>query len=76
MRALQGQEDSDEEKKSNKTDPTTKASSSINPPIEAEQRRGLTKVSSGLNIGINYLEAQEGQLHLKEQKFKQQMAPE
>ena len=71
MRALQA--DDEDEKESD----TTKTSNSpTKPVVEAEQRRGLPKVRSGVNIGVNYVEAQEGQLHVKEQKFKEGLAPE
>lgn len=35
-----------------------------------DKRRGLPKVRSGLNLGANYKEAQEGQIHQKEMQFK------
>lgn len=73
MRALHGCGDDDEDEKESET---TKASSPAKPIVEAEQRRGLPKVRSGVNIGVNYVEAQEGQLHVKEQKFKAGLAPE
>ena len=73
MRALHGVDDEEDEKESE----TTKASNSpVKPIVDAEQRRGLPKVRSGVNIGVNYVEAQEGQLHVKEQKFKAGLAPE
>jgi hypothetical protein len=38
-----------------------------------EERRGLPKVRSGINIASIYVEAKEGQIGKKEQEFKQQL---
>mmetsp|Transcript_88 Transcript_88/g.170 ORF Transcript_88/g.170 Transcript_88/m.170 type:complete len:393 (-) Transcript_88:1601-2779(-) len=40
------------------------------------EKRGLPKVRSGLNISAVYVEQSTGQLQVKEQQFKQQLAPE
>jgi len=34
--------------------------------LPAEERRGLLKVSSGINIAENYIVAKEGKIHMKE----------
>ena len=54
----------------------TNASTATNPdtPPVPEQRRGLPKVRSGVNIAQNYVEAQEP-IAPKEQKFKQELQP-
>lgn len=39
--------------------------------LPAEERRGLLKVSSGINIAENYIIAREGKINMKEQQFKQ-----
>ena len=65
MRALQTTADDDDE--SVKTAPTQASgfgeSSKSGAP---EQRRGLPKVRSGVNIGANYVEKSSGQLQAKE----------
>jgi hypothetical protein len=42
----------------------------------AEERRGLPKVRSGINIANIYVEAQEGPIQQKEQTFKSQLPAE
>lgn len=55
----------------------TQASTDQNPttPPAPEQRRGLPKVRSGVNIAQLYVEAKEGQIGQKEQQFKQSLNP-
>lgn len=36
-----------------------------------EQRRGMVKVASGVNLAANYVEQKDGQIDVKEKKFKQ-----
>jgi len=36
-----------------------------------EERRGIPKVRSGINISASYIEAKEGKFAQKEQQFKQ-----
>lgn len=61
MRALQTTGDDDE---STKTAPTLQSQSSgvQEESKNAEQRRGIPKVRSGVNIGANYVEQSSGQL--------------
>lgn len=49
----------------------TNASTDHNPetPPLPEQRRGLPKVRSGVNIANIYVEAKEGQIMQRERKF-------
>ena len=58
-------------------DDETNASTDQNPdtPPVPEQRRGIPKVRSGVNISQNYVEAQEGKILQKEQEFKQSLNP-
>ena len=49
----------------------TQASSNNNPetPPQIEQKRGIPKVRSGVNIAINYVEAKTGHLLQRERQF-------
>ena len=64
MKALSGDVDS-----------TIGSETTVGKSDSPEKRRGMIKVASGLNIGANYQEAQEGQLGRKEQQFKESLAP-
>jgi hypothetical protein len=53
----------------------TKSSAGREASGPAESRRGLPKVSSGVNIAAIYVEAKDGQIAQKETEFKQALDP-
>lgn len=55
----------------------TNASTDHNPetPEQPEQRRGIPKVRSGVNIAHHYIEAKEGQIMQRERQFQQDLNP-
>lgn len=71
MRALAAKTLEDEETKGEK-----KTSIEASNGSEPEKRRGLPKVRSGLNLGANYVEANDGRLGEKETQFKQTLEAE
>mmetsp|Transcript_5356 Transcript_5356/g.8269 ORF Transcript_5356/g.8269 Transcript_5356/m.8269 type:complete len:541 (-) Transcript_5356:1308-2930(-) len=65
MRALQANDTT--------VDSSTPTSSAARP---SEDRRGLPRVNSGLEVSAVYLEQRDGQVMVKEQQFKQQLGAE